>query len=550
MSKSKKIQTLQQLVKFCEENKFYSFNSKETGYKLSVQVPVGTINFSNKTNSDTRGLLFCDVKVCHTDLNRNGSYISEKNMRKAMPSLKYRPFLAYIHQLDSGEYDFEGHNMEIIKDENGKEEIIYLEQQVGTFTSEDPYLEYDPDMDKTYVKATVVIPEEYTKAADIIKRKNGTKVSCELNIDSMSYNAKEKYLELTDFYFNGCVGLGSTTDGTEIGEGMLGSRADIKDFSIENNSICSHMSDQNNDKLVETLEKLNLTLSNFNINQNQRKEETELDNKENFDENVTAPTEKETSSKEINETEVRSDNMEEDTPEMNKNNDTDGDHVAENENTTVLNELIRPNKYSITMSDGTIKEFDLSLDDIQSALYNLVNDTYAANDNTYYGVSVYDNYLVMHDWWRGKNYKQTYNRVDDNYSLTGDRVEVYSNWLTKDEENALNDIRNNYSKIESELNKYKTDEENSMKEKLFQSNDYKNISESEDFINLRDNRANYSYDELVSKLDEILLSYAKNGNIVFDTQNRNNQKINLKLFNSSNNFDKKTKSRYGNLKFN
>ena len=36
-----------------------------------------------------------------------------------MPTLKYRPVLAYIHQLDDGTYDFYAHNMEIEEDENG-----------------------------------------------------------------------------------------------------------------------------------------------------------------------------------------------------------------------------------------------------------------------------------------------------------------------------------------------------------------------------------------------------------------------------------------------
>ena len=64
-------------------------------------------------------------------------------------------------------------------------------------------------MDKTYVVATAAIPEEYTKTADIIRAKGGTtKVSCELSIYSMSFNAKEKYLELEDFRFNGCTLLG------------------------------------------------------------------------------------------------------------------------------------------------------------------------------------------------------------------------------------------------------------------------------------------------------------------------------------------------------
>ena len=99
MAKIHKILTLDQLIKFCEDNKFYDFNSKDSGYTLSVQIP-GQLSFDSDS---TQGLLFTKVKTCHTLLNRNGSYVSEDNMKNAMPSLKYRPLLGYIHQLDSGE---------------------------------------------------------------------------------------------------------------------------------------------------------------------------------------------------------------------------------------------------------------------------------------------------------------------------------------------------------------------------------------------------------------------------------------------------------------
>lgn len=155
--------------------------------------------------------------------------------------------------------------MEIAEDEDGNEKINYIEKQVGCFTADDPYLEYDEEMDKTYVIAYAVIPEEYTEAANIIRRKNGTKVSCELCIDSLQYNAKEKYLELIDFIFSGCTLLGCDENGNEIGEGMLGSRADIADF-CHKKPVFDYQ-----EKLVEMLDKLNNTLSSFNKT-TQRKE--------------------------------------------------------------------------------------------------------------------------------------------------------------------------------------------------------------------------------------------------------------------------------------
>lgn len=79
-------------------------------------------------------------------------------------------------------------------------------------------------MDKTYVVARVAIPESYTRCADIIREKNGTKVSCELIVYECSYNAKEKYLQLEDFEFAGCTCLGSEKMGHLLVRECLGVR--------------------------------------------------------------------------------------------------------------------------------------------------------------------------------------------------------------------------------------------------------------------------------------------------------------------------------------
>ena len=95
--------------------------------------------------------------------------------------------------------------MYLLKDYNKQQShntpIRHFEKQIGCFTADEPYLEYDKEHDKTYVIATAVIPEDYTMASDIIRRKNGSVVSCELSIEDMSYNAKEKYLEFADKNF-------------------------------------------------------------------------------------------------------------------------------------------------------------------------------------------------------------------------------------------------------------------------------------------------------------------------------------------------------------
>lgn len=539
--KIKKLLSLEQLAQFCEQNKFYNFSSEDTGYTLSVQVP-GNLVFSDNEDDD---LLYTTVKVCHTLLNRNGSYISEKNMKKAMPTLKYKPLLASIVEDENGELDFNGHDMEYNEDGT----INYIEKQIGTFTVDEPYLEYDKEQDKTYVMATAVIPREYTPSASIIEKKNGTKVSCELRINEMQYNAKEKYLELTDFVFSGVCCLGES-----IGEGMLGSRLDITDFSTENNSIKF----EENDKLVEVLEKLNTTLSNFQIDNNhERKEDAEVGNEEIFEEvtdEVTETTEEvaeevteevnEESTEEVAVTEEMSEETTEETPDVVV--EEYGAETTETEEIVEETEEVKEDyslKCSVTYGE-TIKEFSISLSEKISAISTLVNETYES-DGTWYFVDVYDDekYVIMQDCWSGRAFKQSYKVKKDSYSLTGDRVEVYSIFVTEDERKKLDDMRSNYSAISEKLAKYEAEP---AKMEVINSESYAKIAETKEFAELRDNHFDLSVEEVSAKADEILLAYAKGGSLNFSAEPEKKKVSMTKLPIQTNN----KKSRYGSLKFN
>lgn len=539
--KIKKLLTLEQLAQFCESNKFYSFSAKESGYTLSVQVP-GSLQFSDKEDDD---LLYTKIKVCHTLLNRNNSYISEKNMKKAMPTLKYKPLLASIvYDEENDEYDFNGHDMTI----NDDGSIDYIESQIGTFTVDEPYLEYDKDMDKTYVIANAVISKEYTKAASIIERKNGTKVSCELRINEMQYNSKKKYLELTDFVFSGVCCLGE-----KVGEGMLGSRLDIADFSTENNSF--HY--EENEKLVEVLERLNTTLSNFQINNSNRKEdEIEVENiKDNFEE-VTETVEvtetEETTEEEVTVTENES---EETVDETSEDVVEENDETIEEETTTEtveVNESVNTVEYSFEIN-GEAKKFAVSLQEKIYSIQDLVNATYAEADNTYYGVTVYEDYVVMQDWWNGRYFKQSYSADEnDNYSLTGDRVEVYVEYVTESEQKELDTMRSNYAALKEFKENVEKNELTAQKNELINSDKYAVIAEKDEegkytneaFAKLVSEMDNYSLSELETQIKIIHSDFmAENSNFSAKPENKMGS---VKVF-ANPNKKAKPKKRYGNL---
>ena len=565
-----KILTLDNLYQFfVEQNKSVNFSSKENGNPIVVSMPA---NFEISEN-DMPGMLKLKLKVCHIDTNRNGSHISKENMEKAMPTLKYRPILAYIHQLDDGTYDFYAHNMEIVEDENGEEKINYIEKQVGCFTTDDPYLEYDKDNDKTYVNAYAVIPEEYTEAANIIRRKNGTKVSCELVIDELSYNAKEKYLDLTSFYFGGCTLLGCDENGNEIGEGMLGSRADIADF-CHKKPVFNYQ-----EKLVEMLDKLNNTLSNFNKNNTEegvREEmshfeellekygfavdELDFDYENMSDEELDSAFEDfKCRKKKCEEEDSDVDGSEEgNSEESGSEEGTSEEGSSEEENTKDGNDDEEESEdgadtggdESKKNSENFVKNFkvEISHEDIRYALYNLIAE-YEESDNEWYGIyAVYDDYFVMQGWCNGKFYKQGYSIDGENVSLDGERTELFQMLLTESEKLAVDKLRGDYAELEAKYNELKTFKDNydaaeikAKKDSIFADEAYNDIRESDDFKALMNDAENYSVEEIQNKCD---LLFAANEKKVKFAANKN--KPHSISFNFSKKEDKKA-SAYGNL---
>ncbi len=549
-----KILTLDNLYQFfVEQNKSVNFSSKENGSPIVVSMPA---NFEISEN-DMPGMLKLKLKVCHIDTNRNGSHISKENMEKAMPTLKYRPILAYIHQLDDGTYDFYAHNMEIVEDENGEEKINYIEKQVGCFTTDDPYLEYDKDNDKTYVNAYAVIPEEYTEAANIIRRKNGTKVSCELVIDELSYNAKEKYLDLTSFYFGGCTLLGCDENGNEIGEGMLGSRADIADF-CHKKPVFDYQ-----EKLVEMLDRLNNTLSNFNKNNTEEGvreemshfdellekygftvEELDFDYENMSDEELDSAFEDfKCRKKKCEEEDSDVDGSEEGSSEEENHKDGNDDE-EESEDGADTGDEAKKN------SENFVKNFkvEISHEDIRYALYNLIAE-YEESDNEWYGIyAVYDDYFVMQGWCNGKFYKQGYSIDGENVSLDGERTELFQMLLTESEKLAVDKLRGDYAELEAKYNELKTFKDNydaaeikAKKDSIFADEAYNDIRESDDFKALMNDAEKYSVEEIQNKCD---LLFAANEKKIKFAANKN--KPHSISFNFSKKEDKKT-SAYGNL---
>lgn len=556
----KKILTEDDLLKFCQEQEFAKFSSKDTGYQLALKVPT-TFEIDDTVDENHRGMMRLKFRIFHTGLNRNKSYVSKESAEKAMNTIADRPVLAAIHQLDDGSWDFEGHEMEIVKDEKGKEELRYIESQVGSFSSEPAFWEHDDNLDKDYVCAYAYISEEYTKACEIIRAKQGSKNSCELFIDELSYNAKEKYLELNDFYVNASTLLGSHDDGTEIQEGMEGSRADIADFSVNNNSVKF----DKDEKMIELLENLNKTLSNFNKEQTPvqtQSEEGGTNNKMTKFEELLIKYGKTAEDVTFDYAEMSDEELEAKFAEMFDNDNSDGDNSDNGESGEPSNDgegdgegASDPDgdeEKNISKNELFNKLFEISFDEIRYALNNLCS-VYRNDSEWCYVSQVYENYFIMEDWDSDKYYKQSYEKDGDNISLSGERIEMFAMLLTESEKLSIEDMRSNYSTLKEFKETAEKNELHAQKEAIINADNYSVLTEKDsdgnyvnaDFAELVKTMDNYSIEDFETKVKVMHSDYMSahaNFSSVDTKKNTNSVKILTNMNKKS-----KPKKNYGNL---
>ena len=542
---NKRILTEDDLLRFCQEQKFTKFNSEDTGYQLALKVPT-TFEIDNAVDDNHHGMMKLKIRIFHTGLNRNKSYVSKASAEKAMNTIADRPVLAAIHQLDDGTWDFKGHEVEIVKNDKGNEELRYIESQVGSFSSTPAFWEHDDDLDKDYVCAYAYVSENYTKTCEIIRAKQGTKNSCELFINDLSYNAKEKYLELNDFYVNGSTLLGSEDDGTEIREGMEGSRADIVDFSVENNSIKY----DRDEKLIEVLENLNKTISNFDSKPNYVQEKTKKGGNEGKMKKFEELLDKygKTAEDVTFDYEGMSDaELEEKFMEMFGSDNADQTGINSNNN---VKEGGESQQY-----ENLVRTYEISHEDVRYALYKLLAPFEDADNEYYYISNVYDSYFVYEGYCVDKIYRQNYIKDEDSVEFEGERIELFRELLTASEKAELESMRSNYAELKSFKDVTEDNARRAKKEDIINAKKYSVLSKKDsngnymnaDFAELVASMNDYSVEEFETKVKVLHSDFmAEHSSFAAKETQIEKPTASKKLFTNPESKNTKT-SRYGKL---
>ena len=542
---ARKFYTLDDLYNFCKENRFESFSAEKQGAPLVVQ-SFGTFEADDK---NTDGLMSVKLKSCHTGKNRNRSGITDENMNKYKYTFKGRPILGAIYKTDTGEYEFRAHDMKVIDD---GEDIEYIEQPIGVISqTEEPYLEFDEKEDKNYLMVSGTIFSDYSKAAEILERRRTCKCSVEIAVEELSYNCDEDYLSIDKFRFSGVTILGYEQDGvTEIQEGMKGSKITIDDFSMKNSMFSADCQE----KLIEILNKLNTTLESFNnTNQNSEKggekvmnkfeellakygktadevtfeyenlsdEELEVAFKEVFDEVEGA--EEPIVEEPITEEPVIEEPIVEGEPES--------DHMVE--------------EPAVEPEEKFVLKYELSHDDIRSALYSLL--AVESEDGYYYTwiIEVFDDKFIYQDYMEDKFYRRSYSKDGENVTLGDNKVEVFNEWLSQAEKEALDALKADYAVLKEFKSNYDESVIKAQKTEILDKAEYECLAENKDFAQLRADMDKHSVEEISTKADLIFAAYMKS-KMEFSAQDDGKKKPKVLGFSVDTKSDKNKKA-YGKL---
>ena len=547
----KKYLTIEDLLSFCKQSNLSKFSAKEAGGPIIIQ-SFGKIETTDNT---TMGLTPCVLKACHTELNLNKSFISDEVMQNGLASFSNRPILAYIHQLEDGTYHFWDHRMEIVEDDEGAR-VEYLERPIGVVPEScNAHLEYDEEKGKNYVVVNGYIYDDYgNQAVDIIKNNDGqVDVSVELAINSMSYNAKENYLNIEDFTFMGVTCLGKTPDGKTVNPGMAGSNLKLDNFSEKQNSMFAECYQ---DKVIEMLEKLNETLSSFNNTNTTQKGGEDMDKFEELLAKYNVTAEDITFEIEgLSDEELEAKFVEAFEGDGEGADDGNGGEGADdgNEGAEEGEEGTGEDDGDDTGEEKFTKTFtvELSHDDIRYALYNLISQ-YDEEDNDYYGIrAVYDNYFIMHGWINNKLYKVGYSVDGENVSLEGERQEVFEMILTESEKLAIEKMREDYSALEEEYNELKAFKDNydaaelkAQKDAIFAKAEYECLAENEEFATLKADAEKYSVEEISTKADLLFAAHMKS---TMDFSEKSEEVVKPKAIGFNFNTKENKRKPYGNL---
>ena len=122
-------------------------------------------------------------------------------------------------------------------------------------------------------------------------------------------------------------------------------------------------------------------------------------------------------------------------------------------------------------------------------------------------IEVYDNEFIYQDCMEDKFYRQNYAKDGDNVSLGESKVEVFNEWLSKEEKDALEALKADYAALKAFKESYEIDRLKEEKDAIFARAEYSVLVDNEAFKALVGEAEKYSVEEIESKVKSVFADH-------------------------------------------
>jgi hypothetical protein len=417
------------------------------------------------------------VWIAHTGINLNNSYFSKETLEKMIPSLANVPIVGYITADNLDEKDFNGHEQKLVIDDNGIE-LVYIGRAYG-IVPENNNAKFETKEvngeEKLFLTCEGLLWNKFKDAIEIFDRDGKKPHSMELEPDSI----KGEFADDGSFHFVDAKFEALCILGTNVSPAMTGSL--IEKFSVN--------------KLQEQLKEI---LDEFNTCFNSKKGGKKVNEKLKIIELFTTL-------------------QEEDLKEIKDNLD----NYSVNELVSKLREM-EVNQYKQKII------YELSHDDIRNEIYEILNPIGEDGHRewNYWILEVFDDYCIVEDEKDlGTYYKIPYS-VDEEENITlGEKQQIVSIWVTPEEAEEIENMRNNFEKIKQENEQLKEFKSNIEKEQREQAEQelferFSSLLEENVLNEVKAKASQFTIEELEK---ELKLLWAEN-NIKFESKKKEKPK--------------------------
>ena len=398
------------------------------------------------------------IRIAYAGENRNGSFISKEAFERASHTLKYTPIVGYM--CEDGEFDGHTEKIEIV---DGEWNIETLTRPYGVVSDEKPFWEAVKCLDGSYKDYYTCYGYLWVgRYPELETIKNGDYAqSMEILPCGNSGFGEDGLYHIEDFTFDGlCI--------------LQKKEPCFEDSTISINFSKAEFEEDYKSMITELK---SFTLQSF---EEGGEEVSEEEKKIEMEEETTEPKVEELVVEDVK-------TEEEPSSEEFENKDGEKEPISSN--------------------------FELSFDEIRDKLNEMVRYQVKDVDVYRYVCTVYNDYFVYEEEtyderYTQKYYKQGYSKTESEVTLEGERVEVFTQFLTREEINKLEADKAEFEKKHAdEINELKSNFVDLQGELELAKDNYSKLEE--EVVGLREFKANIEFEEHKAMVDERLDKYSE-----------------------------------------